>query len=65
MEEQTITLDGKTYPISSLTDGAKFCLQQIQNLQEQITTSRLKLDQLLMAEKGFLDALRQEVKKEQ
>jgi len=63
-EQPTITLDDKTYIVADLSEGAKYCLQQIQDLQQQSQTARARVDQITMAENGFLNALREEVKKQ-
>lgn len=62
-EKQTITLDGENYIVEDLNDAARYCLGQLQDLQGQIGAARARVDQLMMSEKGFLEALREEVKK--
>lgn len=61
-EKQTITLDGQSYIVEDLNDTAKYCLQQMQDIQQQLNAARARVDQLEMSNKGFLDLLRQEVK---
>lgn len=66
MEQQqkaTITLDGKNYIVDDLSDNAKYCLGQLQDIQQQTQVTRAKLDQLSMADRGFLQALRDEIAK--
>lgn len=60
-EKQTITLDGKNHIVEDLSDAARYFLEQIQDIQVQIKGARARVDQLIMAEKGFLDMLRAEV----
>lgn len=62
-EKATITLDGETYIVDDLSESSRYCLGQLQDLQTQIVAARAKVDQLVMAERGFLDLLREEVKK--
>lgn len=60
-EKQTITIDEKSYIVDDLPDGAKYCLQQIQDLQQQTAATRARLDQLAMAERGFVGVIKQEI----
>ncbi len=62
-EKQTITIDEKSYVVEDLPDSAKYCLQQIQDLQQQMAATRARLDQLGMAERGFVEAIKQEIQK--
>lgn len=62
-EKATITLDDKTYIVEDLPQGAQYCLGQIQDLQQQANAARARVDQLTMAEQGFLNALREEIAK--
>lgn len=64
-EKQTITIDEKSYIVDDLPDGAKYCLQQIQDLQQQMAATRARLDQLGMAERGFVEAMKQEIAKDE
>lgn len=64
-EKQTITIDEKSYIVDELPDGAKYCLQQIQDLQQQMAATRARLDQLGMAERGFVEAIKQEIAKDE
>lgn len=65
-EEQTVpsmTFEGKTYPIESLSEQQKYFVGQIQDLNSQASAARAKLDQIEVARRGFegllRDALRQ------
>lgn len=62
-EKATVTLDGKSYIVEDLPDGAKYCLSQIQDVQQQVGATRARVDQLMMAEQGFMNALREEIRK--
>lgn len=62
-EKATITIDDKNYIIEDLPDGAKYCIRQIQDLQQQSAVARSKVDQLEMANQGFMAALRVELDK--
>lgn len=60
-EKPTITIDDKNYIIDDLSDGARYCIAQIQDLQAQAQAARARVDQLEMSNKGFMTALRQEI----
>jgi hypothetical protein len=62
-EKATITLDEKTYVVEDLPQGAQYCLGQLQDLQQQGNAARARVDQLAMAEQGFMNALREEIAK--
>lgn len=62
-EKATITIDDKNYIIEDLPDGAKYCISQIQDLQQQSAATRARVDQLEMANQGFMTALRAELDK--
>ena len=62
-EQATITLDDNTYVVADLPQGAQYCLGQIQDLQQQVNAARARVDQLAMAEQGFMNALREEIRK--
>lgn len=62
-EKATITLDDKEYVVEDLPQAAQYCLQQVQDLQQQANAARARVDQLAMAEQGFISALREEIAK--
>ena len=62
-EQQTITIDEKSYVVDDLPEGAKYCLAQIQDLQQQGQAARARVDQLGMAEQGFIAAMKEEITK--
>ena len=61
--QATITLDDVTYVVDDLPQPAQYCLGQIQDLQQQVNAARARVDQLAMAEQGFMNALREEIRK--
>lgn len=63
-EKATITLDGKNYVVEDLNEKAQYCIGQLQDLQQQANAARARLDQLAMAEKGFMDMLKEAVNEE-
>lgn len=64
-EEGTITFKGVPYKVEDLSEKAKYFISQIQDLQGQTTTTRSKLDQFIVASKGFEDLLKEELEKEE
>lgn len=61
-EEQqapSMTFEGKTYPIESLTEQQKYFVGQIQDLNTQASATRAKLDQIEMSRRGFEGLLRE------
>lgn len=62
-EQATITLDDVTYVVDDLPQAAQYCLQQVQDLQQQANVARARVDQLIMAEQGFVAALKEEIAK--
>ena len=62
-DKPVLTLNDKNYVIEDLSDQAKYCVAQIQDLEQQIGQSKARLDQLEVAKKGFTDLLTDEVEK--
>jgi len=56
-QEPVLMLNEKKYIISDLSDEAKYCVAQLQSIQNQIGNSQASLDQLQMASIGFTDKL--------
>ena len=56
-QEPVLMLNDKKYIISDLSDEAKYCVAQLQSIQNQIGNSQASLDQLQMASVGFTDKL--------
>lgn len=62
METQpTITLDDKSYIIEELSEKARYCIAQIQDLQQQSSAMKGRLDQLEVANSGFMNMLKEEI----
>ena len=56
-QEPVLVLNDKKYIISDLSDEAKYCVAQLQSVQNQIGRSQASLDVLQMASVGFTDRL--------
>ena len=56
-QEPVLMLNDKKYIISDLSDEAKYCVAQLQSIQNQISNTQASLDQLQMASVGFTDKL--------
>ena len=62
-DKPVLTLNDKNYVIEDLSDQAKYCVAQIQDLDQQISQLKARLDQLEVAKRGFTDLLTEEVEK--
>ena len=62
-DKPVLTLNDKNYVIEDLSDQAKYCVAQIQDLDQQISQTKARLDQLEVAKRGFTDLLTTEVEK--
>ena len=62
-DKPVLTLNDKNYVIEDLSDQARYCVAQIQDLEQQIGQSKARLDQLEVAKRGFTDLLTEEVEK--
>lgn len=62
-DKPVLTLNDKNYVIEDLSDQAKYCVAQIQDLDQQISQLKARLDQLEVAKRGFTDLLTEEVDK--
>ena len=62
-DKPVLTLNDKNYVIEDLSDQAKYCVAQIQDLEQQIGQSKARLDQLEVSKRGFTDLLTAEVEK--
>jgi len=60
-QEPVLMLNDKKYIISDLSDEAKYCVAQLQSIQNQISNTTASLDQLQMASVGFTDKLTEHV----
>lgn len=64
-EKPTLVYNDETYVIEDLSDTAKYIIGQIQDLNNQLSATRGRLDQLEVAKRGFTDMLGEELKKEE
>jgi hypothetical protein len=62
-DKPVLTLNDKNYVIEDLSEQARYCVAQIQDLESQIGQSKARLDQLEVAKRGFTDLLTTEVEK--
>lgn len=62
-EVQTINLNGKEYNLNEVSDKAKYIISQIQDMQNQATQTRSRLDQIEVGIQGFTNLLTQELEK--
>lgn len=60
-EKPTLVYDDKTYIIEDLSDKAKYIIGQIQDLEQQASSTKARLDQVEIAKKGFTDLLAEEL----
>lgn len=60
-EPQTISIDDKQYVVTDLSEKAQYCIAQVQDLQQQETSTKARLDQIQVAAKGFTDILKSEL----
>lgn len=60
-EKPTLTFEDKNYVIDDLSDTSKYIVSQLQDLQQQATASRARIDQIEMSRRGFEDLLRTEL----
>ena len=61
MNNENITIDGKEYEVASLSDSAKYCIAQIQNLNAQTEEQQFRLAQTAAAKQVFEASLIKEV----
>lgn len=64
MNTETITIDGKEYEVESLSDNAKYCIAQVQNLNAQADEQQFRLAQINAAKQAFESTLIKEVTEE-
>ena len=64
-EKPTLVFNDQTYIIEDLSDTAKYIINQVQDLNNQINIANGKLDQLEVAKRGFTDMLQDELNKEE
>jgi len=64
-EKPTLVYNDKSYVIEELSDQAKYIVNQIQDLGNQIASTKGRLDQLEVAQRGFTNMLGEELNKEE
>jgi|TARA_A100001011_G_scaffold92269_1_gene96984 predicted transcriptional regulator len=62
-DEPVLVLDDEKYIISDLSDTAKYVVANIQDIDNQLRTIQMKVDQLNMAKEGMTARLKEEVAK--
>jgi hypothetical protein len=60
-EKPVLTFNDTNYVIEDLSERARYCVNQIQDLDVQITQTKARLDQIEVAKRGFTDILQSEV----
>ena len=60
-EKPTLVLDGENYVIEDLSDRAKYFVGQLQDLQQQTSAQKARLDQIEVARSGFTEMLKDEI----
>jgi len=56
-ENPVLTFNGTEYPIADLTDEQKYLVNQIQDIESQLSPLRAKTHQLTRAKDGFVSDL--------
>jgi len=64
-EKPTLVYNDKSYVIEELSDQAKYLISQVQDLGNQIASTKGRLDQLEVAQRGFTNMLGEELNKEE
>jgi len=64
-EKPTLVYNDKSYVIEELSDQAKYIISQVQDLGTQIASTKARLDQLEVAQRGFTNMLGEELNKEE
>ena len=62
-DKPTLVFDDKNYVIDDLSEQAKYLVGQLQDLGQQGSATRARLDQIEVARNGFTELLRQELNK--
>ena len=61
MEDQKLIFNDTEYKIEDLTDKAKYCVSQIENIEQKIKQLNFELDQLTASKTQFISALSSEL----
>ena len=62
-EQPVLSFNDQNYVIDDLSDQAKYIVAQLQDLEQQLTGTRARLDQLEVAKNGFTNLLQEELEK--
>ena len=60
-EKPTLVFDDNNYVIEDLSEKAQYLVGQLQDLAQQGSATRARLDQIEVARSGFTDMLREEL----
>jgi hypothetical protein len=60
-EKPTLVFDDNNYVIEDLSEKAQYLVGQLQDLAQQGSATRARLDQIEVARAGFTDMLREEL----
>ena len=63
-EKPTLVFDDNNYVIEDLSEKAQYLVGQLQDLAQQGSATRARLDQIEVARAGFTDMLREELAEE-
>jgi hypothetical protein len=55
---KTITIDNVEYELDSLDSNELYFIKQINDIKDESSTLKIKLDRLIMSENGFISALK-------
>ena len=62
-DQPVLSFNDENYVIDDLSDQAKYIVAQLQDLEQQLTGNRARLDQLEVAKNGFTNLLQEELEK--
>jgi len=60
-EKPTLVFEDNNYVIEDLSEKAQYLVGQLQDLAQQGSVTRARLDQIEVARQGFTDMLREEL----
>jgi hypothetical protein len=60
-EKPTLVFEDNNYVIEDLSEKAQYLVGQLQDLAQQGSATRARLDQIEVARQGFTDMLREEL----
>ena len=62
-EDKTITIFGKVFKESEISDNQKTMINHVSDLNKKISSSEFNLTQLRFGRQAFLDALKEDIEK--